>query len=660
MEMNIENSIGMALVSLPAGRFSMGQKDGDWDEVPVHEVRITTPFFMSDAPVTNAQFERFRKDHARYRGIACVGEADDAAALFVTWDDAVAFCNWLSEKEGKPYRLPTEAEWEYACRAGTTTQYWTGDTLPAEHRIENPDDWKVAAPVDDSGDPVATRRRPANPFGLHDMHGLVEEWCLDWYGPYIAGAQVDPVGYKDGDCKVTRGGSYETLAWHLRSANRLAALPEDKSRFIGFRVVQASMPGGAPLDPPPPPAFFRGVQQLRHDWQPAVDMDKPFFAAPVPYVIEPDLTDDEPLVPFYKHSHCPAITWCDNGDLIACWFNTMTERGREMNILSSRLRRGQAAWEPASLFFKAADRNMTGSSLFNAGGRIMHFNGMEEAQTWTNLILVLRESADDGATWSKPRVISAEHEGLLHRTRNQVIACTRQLRDGTLLQLCDARQGGGGGTAVHASKDGGKTWRDLGLGRPFPSFKAGTTGAWIAGIHASAVELANGSLLAFGRGDTIDGKMPASTSTDGGATWTYSPSPFPPIGGGQRLVLMRLLEGPLLFIGFTGERRRDGGDVDGIEIADASGNARVVHGMFSALSFDEAKSWTCKRLVSDGDARGRVFPSADFIRSFTMDATHAEPAGYLAAVQAPDGMVHLISSHLHYRFNLAWLRSPMV
>nr|MDO8083439.1 SUMF1/EgtB/PvdO family nonheme iron enzyme [Candidatus Sigynarchaeum springense] len=657
--MTTVNSIGMRLVHIPAGRFTMGQKDGDWDEVPVHDVRINNPFLMADAPVTNVQFELFRKEHKKYRGIAYVSETDDAAVVFVSWNDAMDFCSWLSEKEGKPYRLPTEAEWEYACRAGTTTRYWTGDNLPAEHRIDNPDDWKAAASSDDGDDMVATRKRPANPFGLHDMHGLVEEWCLDWYGPYVAGTQIDPAGYKDGDFKVTRGGSYETLAWFLRSANRLAALPEDKSRFIGFRVVQAPLPGGRLLDHPIPPSFFRGVRQSQHEWQPGIDMDKPFFATPVPYVIEPEITDDEPLVPFYKHSHCPAIAWCNNGDLIACWFNTTTERGREMNILSSRLRQGQSAWEPASLFFKAADRNMTGSSLFNDGGRLLHFNGIEESQTWTHLAMVLRESTDNGATWSKPRVISAEHEGFMHRTRNQVIACTRKLRDGTLLQLCDANPGGGGGTAVHASKDGGKTWRDLGLGQPFPVFKAGNSGAWIAGIHASVVELANGSLLAFGRGDTMEGKMPASVSTDGGVTWTYAPSPFPPISGGQRLVLMRLREGPLLFVGFTGERKGDGTDVTGMEIVDAAGKARVIHGMFSALSFDEGKSWTCKRLVSDGDMMGKVLPSADFIKSFTMDATHAEPAGYLAAVQSPDGIVHLISSHLHYRLNLAWLRSPM-
>lgn len=661
MSTMIENTIGMRLVLIPAGQFLMGQSDGDWDELPVHEVHISQQFYMADTPVTNAQFEQFKKEHARYRGIAGVSELDDAAAVFVSWNDAVAFCQWLSRKEGKPYRLPTEAEWEYACRAGTSTAYWMGDTLPRLHRIDNPDDWKKQVMGedgdDDDQDILRVRKRPANPWGLHDMHGLVEEWCSDWYGSYKAGTQVDPVGYATGDFKVTRGGSYGTTAYHLRSANRLAMLPGDKSRLIGFRVVQGPAPKTATIEPPKPQPFFAAVSQNKHDWNPRVDDTKPFFAGPIPYVQEPDEKEGAEFVPFYPHNHCPAITYCDNGDVIACWFSTIAERGREMVILGARFRRGATSWEKPSLFFKAADRNMTGSSLFNDGGRILHFNGMEEAQSWTNLIMVLRESLDNGATWSQPRIISAEHDGFLHRIRNQVIPCTRKLRDGTLLQLCDGTPDGNGGSAVHASMDGGKTWQDLGLGRPYPSFKNGSTGAWIAGIHASTVERADGSLLAFGRGDTIDGYMPMSVSKDGGRTWTYSASPFPPIGGGQRLVLMRLMEGPLLFVSFSNERKQEPGKASGIEITDKAGKKRTGFGMFSALSYDDGNTWTCIRLVSEGAAR--ELASADYIRKFTMDGTHAEPAGYLAAVQAPDGMIHLVSSHSHYRFNLAWLRSPM-
>jgi len=280
----------------------MGQQDGDCDEVPLHEVTIRE-FLMADAPVTNAQYELFNPDHARYRGIAGVSESDDAAVVFVSWNDAMAYCAWLSEQEGVNYRLPTEAEWEYTCRAGSVMAYWMGNLLPEEHRVENPDAWKKGAvsSMDDVSDTLLVRKREPNPFVLHDL-GLVEQWCMDWYGPYTAGAQIDPAGYATGDFKVTRGGSYDTLAWFLRSANRIADLPGDKSRLIGFRVVQAppieSM--GTYLDPPAPQPFFSGVTQANYDWNQGTN-DEPFFAPPIPYVIEPEPSDVEPVVPFYKH-----------------------------------------------------------------------------------------------------------------------------------------------------------------------------------------------------------------------------------------------------------------------------------------------------------------------------------------------------------------------
>ena len=135
---------GLIMVPIPAGSFPDGQAErqksyknpwsaekdtgADWDEAPVREVKITHPFFMGGTEVTNAQYEQFDPNHRTPR--AKTNSADDDAVVNVSWDDANAFCQWLSAKEGKPYRLPTEAEWEYACRAGTTTLFNTGDTLP--------------------------------------------------------------------------------------------------------------------------------------------------------------------------------------------------------------------------------------------------------------------------------------------------------------------------------------------------------------------------------------------------------------------------------------------------------------------------------------------------------------------------------------------------
>jgi len=128
------NSIGMKFVRILPGSFMMGQdKGGDWDERPVHKVNITQSFAVSATEVTNAQYEQFDPDHRVLRGKLGYSKGDDEAVVFVSWHEAVEFCKWLSKKEDKPYRLPTEAEWEYACRAGTTGNYYTGDSLPSSY-----------------------------------------------------------------------------------------------------------------------------------------------------------------------------------------------------------------------------------------------------------------------------------------------------------------------------------------------------------------------------------------------------------------------------------------------------------------------------------------------------------------------------------------------
>lgn len=159
--------------------------------------------------------------------------------------------------------------------------------------------------------------------------------------------------------------------------------------------------------------------------------------------------------------------------------------------------------------------------------------------------------------------------------------------------------------------------------------------------------------MALGRGDSIDGRMPMSLSSDLGQTWTYQASPFPPIGGGQRLVLRRLQEGPLLLVSFTSANRRQP-EANGMTFVDQQGRTFVGHGMYAALSFDDGVTWPVRKLLTPGEG---VFDGGAHTREFTATPTRAEHAGYLAATQTPDGIVHLISSRLHYRMNLAWLAS---
>ena len=632
-------------VEIPAGSFYMGGtgEGEDFDEAPVHKVTISRPFRMGQTEVTNAQFEAFRPEHQVYRGKNGLSSGDDEAVTFVSYHDAVAFCEWLSQKEGKTYRLPTEAEWEYACRAGTYYDFYTGDGLPENYRKHQQTTRDYAA--------VSLRvgQTPPNAFGLYDMHGNVEEWCLDWYGPYSAEEQTDPAGYATGFYRVTRGGSHNTPDKYLRSANRMAMIPEDKHALTGFRVVQAEYPSQPTLIDETPHRHANAVRQQAFTW--SKNDTTPFFTAPVPYVITPACGSSEP---FFRHNHQPAITWCDNGDLLAAWFSADEENGRGMVVLASRLRAGSDQWEEASLFFKVPDRNMTGLALFNDGeGRLYHLNGVEAAGDWQNLAMALRVSTDNGATWSAPRLIAPEHT-----KRHQIIAGTIRTREGWLIQACDAGPGSHDGAAIHISKDGGATWHDPWDGAPLPDFHEGGSGSTIAGIHAGVVQLADGSLMALARGNSIEDeqgrlRMPMSLSKDGGKTWEYHASEFPPIDGGQRLVFTRLKEGPLLLISFTDHPLRTPENERGMLFPDRAGNNYRGYGLYAALSFDEGKTWPVRKLLTDGETR--FLNGGAWTRFFLMDQTHAEPRGYMAATQTPDGMIHLVSSRLYYRFNLAWL-----
>jgi len=635
----------MKFVRIQPGSFLMGQDaEGDWDERPVHKVNITKAFDISATEVTNAQYEQFDPEHSKFRGKLGFSEQDNEAVVFVSWHEAVAFCQWLSEKEDKPYRLPTEAEWEYACRAGTDTLYHTGDILTGKFYKNARMSWFPDPARQRNNSPkllLTVGQTEPNPWGLFDMHGNVEEWCCDWYGPYEQGEQTDPVGRTEGDFKVTRGASHSTEVSFLRSANRLGTLLDDKSWLIGFRVVAGEMPKTRPLASPGPELYARDVNQdSKPDRAKGPDPNKPYFKGPVEYVKVPPESDG----PMYsKHNHDPALVDCPNGDLLAIWYSCRNEPGRELTILASRLRYGAEQWEPASVFWNAPDRNDHAPAFwFDGKETIYHFNGLSAAGTWGNLATIMRTSTDNGATWSKARLINPEH-GLRHMPVESVF----QTREGYIVLPCDAVTGGNGGTAIHISRDNGETWSDPGAAKETPKFTAGSAGAWIAGIHAGVTQLKDGSLMALGRGDTINGKMPMSISKDMGENWSYSASEFQPISGGQRLILRRLLEGPILFVSFTNRNT-------GMKLKDSTGKETRHFGMFAALSFDEGKTWPVKKLLTDGGP-ARQIEGGGNTGPFVMDPTHAEPKGYLAATQTPDGLIHLISSRQYYVFNLAWI-----
>jgi len=423
----------------------------------------------------------------------------------------------------------------------------------------------------------------------------------------------------------------------------------DTMSYRHFKVIakDGRIIATEPIPPEKIPAWARKVSQDTHDWSRGPDRTKPFFKTPIPFVLPPS----EKGEPFYAHNHQPSISWCPNGDLLAIWYSTGKEQGTELTVLASRLRADRDGWDPSSEYFKAPNRNMHGSSLLHDGkGIIHHFNGMapDGGKGWSKLALLMRSSQDNGVTWTPPRVIGAKLTG-----RHQVISGTLMTSEGVLIQNCDAVPGGSGGTALHLSDDGGRTWRDPGAGKPKPEFVEGGLGqGTIAGIHAKVAELGDGRLLAFGRGDSINGRMPMSVSSDLGKTWTYHASPFPPIDGGQRLVLKRLQEEALLLVSFT-SGNRSVPESKGMTFMNQEGQEFTGHGLFAAVSFDDGETWPLRKLLTPGEGK---FNGGAWTQDFTATPTRAEHAGYLAATQTPDGVIHLISSRLHYRFNLAWLK----
>lgn len=652
----ITNSLGMKLVRIEPGTFRMGQ-DGppadyfmnkhpekfdaaDWDERPAHRVSITSAYYLGATEVTLGQYRRFKPKH-QPRG------AEDEAVTGVNWNDAVEFCKWLSASEGRPYRLPTEAEWECACRAGTTTLFSTGDRLPDAFQPwyrdgsfrqfffpngKLPPEYRHI----DAIPRLRVAQTPPNAWGLCDMHGNVQEWCSDWYGPYEAADQTDPLGRSDGDFRVIRGGSHTSFAYLLRSANRSGWVPESRNDTTGFRVVLGQLPPGQMLPPPAPPLNAQHVNQSLPQITPT-SADVPYFAGPRIFVKVPK-DSYGPL--FSYHNHSPAVAECPNGDMLAAWFSCTLEAGSELCNAASRLRYGASEWEPASPFWDGPDVNDHSPKLWWDGDRtIFHFaRGLAEN--------ILRTSTDNGATWSKARVIQPHGE-----LGNQLI----RTRENYLVVSHDSRM-----VSLLISRDNGQTWTWNELPARVKDWHSSGTSARYPGIHAPLVQLADGRLMAFSRNDPpadqerFHFQMVVSYTSDWGKTWSYGPSEFPGVTSGQRPVLLRLREGPILLCSFTDQgllwKQRKG-----LTFKAADGSTFHGYGLFAALSFDEGQTWPVRRLVTPGGPAHEI-PTIDR-GMFTVSDTMAEIGGYLTATQTRDGNIQLLSSRNHYTFNLAWLKA---
>lgn len=299
-----ENSLGIKFNLIPAGSFLMGNDETTQslqydfveyeldrlaeikDESPAHAVTISKPFYLGKYPVTVGQFRQFLFESGYIPESICdcsggygidskqsrfkvaekevfdgrssryswesVGfsQSETHPVVNVTWNDANAFASWLSVKEGRRYRLPTEAEWEYACRAGTGTRYYSGNhpmSLDGFANIFDFDGIRYWPQFSDyalytrSGYPFSSPVGAFEPnnFGLYDMIGNVWEWCSDWYGEryYEESLIIDPKGPDNGDARVRRGGSWHSWAFYCRSSFRNLNTPESRYILVGMRLL---------------------------------------------------------------------------------------------------------------------------------------------------------------------------------------------------------------------------------------------------------------------------------------------------------------------------------------------------------------------------------------------------------------------------------------
>ena len=275
--LDLGKGVKMKLVLVPSGKFMMGspkdERGRNEDEGPQHEVSISKPFYMGLYHVTRGQFAAFVDDtgfktDAEKDGWANAwdgtkfdkakgaswkksgfDQTDEHPVVCVSHDDAVAFCEWLSKRTGKTVKLPTEAQWEYACRAGTTTAYqWGKDPDDGKDWCHEADRTTKRTFIDrykylswDAGCtftfPVGNFKK--NGFGLYDMHGNAWQWCSDWYDKdyYANSPKTDPQGPNEGDGRVMRGGGWNFHPVNFRSALRCGGGPGNRHNFIGFRVI---------------------------------------------------------------------------------------------------------------------------------------------------------------------------------------------------------------------------------------------------------------------------------------------------------------------------------------------------------------------------------------------------------------------------------------
>ncbi|HUT31359.1 MAG TPA: exo-alpha-sialidase [Sedimentisphaerales bacterium] len=477
------NSLGMEFVLVMPGSFTMGEGDGhriedvgslDYDEQPAHTVTISKSFYMLKTKVSQVHYD--------LAGLG--GSASD-----VSWDNADAFAQWLSQLEGLNYKLATEAQWEYVYE---------------------------------------------NPGGVLDMSG--REWVRDWHGEYPHDPVTDPVGPANGVLKVIRGDGRDRWAlptnatydpWYLGEAGPCS-----------FRVVLEYDPPQSPYVTAPifcQAAVKQSTAPALQGPNPAVPYFTVRFSMPIP----PDnITEGVASMlgcdaATMHHNHSPGFEILPNGDALAVWFSANDdEYGEDTRFVQARLRYGSDQWDMPELFWDMKGMNDESGLLWTEADGTVHFFGGGRIANSNRRPFVMAISTDSGATWNLKR----PHFPIpaVNYQAQPVVNAWRQ-NSTTIYTVTDA-ENPSGTSMVWRSTDNGLTWYDMG----------GRTN----GRHSTIVPVGgSGELLSLGGKNTsIGGYMPWNKSYNWGASWPdEGPTPFAPLGSNQRPCLIRLANGKLAF-----------------------------------------------------------------------------------------------------------------
>jgi hypothetical protein len=488
------NSIGMEFVRIVPGTFTMGvgaepkpADNGslDYDEQPAHPVTLTYPFYILKSRLSQAEYQQSEVS----------GSASD-----ISWNNAAAFCAWLSRREGRAYRLPTEAEWDYVRQ---------------------------------------------NPQGVADMGG--REWVRDWHGIFPADPVLDPMGPVTGMTRVVREGA-RRLSLPTDTAGSPWGLPA-----TAFRVVFVTDPPTNPYVGPPP--FSQAA--IKQSTAPALqgpDPRIPYFTVRFALPIPPEndtglngpLTGLDPSV--MAHQHSPGFEILPNGDVLAIYFSAKDSSGNSENdnstrFVQARLRYGAEEWDPPELFCDFKQFNDQSGLLWTDGNTVRFFGGGREVLP--GLPFKMGVSTNNGATWT---ITMPYLDAPASNCTPQPIVNAFRGANGAMYFAMD---GAKDESFLWRSTDDGIHWHDMG----------GRTGGRHSTIVPLDDK---GTLLSIGGKNTsVGGWSPRNTSTDWGTSWKKAvASPFPALGGNQRPCLIRLENGHLCFVSDS-YNRKSGKSPDG-------------------------------------------------------------------------------------------------